>query len=320
MRVVFMGTPLFAVAPLMELAEHHDVVLAVTRPDAVRKRGRTLEPSEVKKTAQTLGIPVYETKRVTPELMDKIRELKPHVICVAAYGALLPQDLLDVATYGCVNVHASPLPHGRGAAPIQHAILDGERFAGVSIMRVELQLDAGPWCRQAMVPVGEKTCLELMSELSELGARELITALDDMQNGSVVWVEQDPREVTYAGKIDKRDLYLNPSDTAFKNKCRVQASLPSAPARVKVLNKDISVQKANVVSYDDAVFGAPDASLMLPGKLINKDKRVFLCCSDAALELLRVKPAGKQEMDASAWVRGLHLKANEGCVWTKVEG
>ncbi|MEE0026857.1 MAG: methionyl-tRNA formyltransferase, partial [Atopobiaceae bacterium] len=155
MRVVFMGTPDFAVPSLQEISKAHEVTLVVTRPDAVRGRGKRLEPSPVKRAAQTLGIPVLEAKRLSAEDVERVAQERPDVICVAAYGAILSDELLAIPPLGVVNVHASLLPKGRGAAPIQRAVLEGDEVAGVSIMRIVHDLDAGPYCRQASIPVGE---------------------------------------------------------------------------------------------------------------------------------------------------------------------
>ena len=224
MRIVFMGTPAFAVPSLRALAGAHDVRLVLTRPDAVRGRGKRLEPSAVKAAATELGIDVLETKRIT----------------------ILPDAVLEAAPLGCVNVHASSLPRWRGAAPIQRAILSGDARAGVSIMRVVHDLDAGAYCRQADVEVGEKSCPQVMGELAELGARELLAALDQMADGTAVWVEQDESKVTYAKKIEKAEMLLDPAATALDNRRRVQTSLDAAPARMAVAGKGVRVLAARV--------------------------------------------------------------------------
>ena len=136
MRVVFMGTPAFAVPSLRKLAAAHKVALVLTRPDAVRSRGKKLEPSPVKEAALELGLPVMEANRMTPEVLDALRAAEAEVFCVAAYGCILPDEVLTMAPLGCVNVHASLLPRWRGAAPIQRSILEGDAETGVSIMRI----------------------------------------------------------------------------------------------------------------------------------------------------------------------------------------
>ncbi len=294
MRIVFMGTPDFAVPSLRALAERHEVTLVVTRPDAVRGRGRKLVPSPVKAAALELGIPVLEASRADAVMVEAVVGAAPDVICVAAYGALLPDAILDCAPLGCVNVHASLLPRGRGAAPVQRALLEGEPVVGVSIMRLVQAMDAGPYCRQASLEVGEKTCAQVMEELAALGADELIAALEDMQAGRVVWTEQDDAQATYVAKVDKGEMFLDPADTAIVNRRRVQASLDAAPARFSLAGKGVRAIDARVSSKEVA-----------PGKVLVARRQVLLGCADASLELLRVKPDGKREMDVSAWAGGL---------------
>ncbi|NMF25427.1 methionyl-tRNA formyltransferase [Olsenella umbonata] len=295
MRIVFMGTPEFAVPSLRALAGAHDVRLVLTRPDAVRGRGRRLEPSAVKAAATELGIDVLETKRITDDVMAAIRAAEPDAIVVAAFGCILPDAVLTAAPLGCVNVHASSLPRWRGAAPIQRAILSGDARAGVSIMRVVHDLDAGAYCRQADVEVGEKSCPQVMGELAELGARELLVALRQMEDGTAEWVEQDESKVTYARKVEKAEMLLDPAATALDNRRRVQTSLDAAPARMAVAGRGVRVLAARVAGDDTS-----------QGEVIVRHGRVIAGCADGAIELLRVKPDGKREMDASAWAAGLH--------------
>lgn len=294
MRIIFMGTPEFAVPSLDRLAREHEVVLAVTRPDAVRSRGSALEPSPVKARAVALGIPVLETSRVTPAVLSAIRDARADVICVVAFGCILPDELLGIAPLGCVNVHGSTLPRWRGAAPVQRAILAGDERAGVSIMRIAHDVDAGAYCRQAEVEIGDKGCAELMSELAEVGSRELACALAQMEDGSATWVEQDSSLVTHAAKITKEEMRLDPSDTVRANARRVQASTDAAPARLELSGRGL---RALVARRADDALGEGDV-------MVDRG-RVVLGCADGALELLSVKPDGKREMAASAWAAGL---------------
>ena len=291
MRVVFMGTPDFAVPSLRALAAAHDVTLVLTRPDAVRGRGKRLEPSPVKDAATELGIDVLETNRITPEALDRIKAARPDIICVAAYGCILPDSVLDVAPLGCVNVHGSPLPRWRGAAPIQRAVLEGD------------ELDAGAYCRQATTPVGEKSCPVLMAEVAELGATELLAALDDIEAGRATWVEQDESQVTYAKKIDKAEMRLDPADPAAANLRRVRASLDAAPARLTVCGKGVR-----------ALDARPSDADVDAGSVLVRKGRVHLGCADGAIELIRVKPDGKREMDVASWAAGLR---GEDLTWCR---
>ena len=299
LRVVFMGTPDFAVPSLELLAERHDVALVLTRPDAVRGRGRALVPSPVKARALELGIAVVETSRITPEVMDRLRDASPDVVCVAAFGCILPDEVLELAP--CVNVHASLLPRWRGAAPVQRSILAGDERTGVSIMQIGHGVDTGAYCAQASTPVGEKGTEELTAELARLGAELLVDTLPSVLDGTAAWVEQDEALVTHAAKIAKAELALDPTDPARENALRVQASGDTAPARCAVAGRGVRVCAARSAEKD-----------VVPGAVTVEHGRVWLGCTDGALELLCVKPDGKREMEASAWAAGLR---GDGLTW-----
>lgn len=305
MRVLFMGTPNFAVPSLEALNKNFDVVAAVTRPDAVRGRGKKLVPSPVKVAAQERQIPVIETSRITPEVLQQLKDLAPDVICVAAYGALLPDSVMEIAP--TVNVHGSLLPRWRGAAPIQRAILAGDERAGVSIMQVVHELDAGDYSLTGSVEIADKPAPILMDELAQLGADLLVDALNAMEAGTLEWQAQDESLVTYAQKIAKQEMALDPALTAADNARKVQASMDAAPSRAVVAAKALRVMRARVSRQPEAVE---------PGRVALVHKALLLGCSDGALELLEVKPDGKREMDAAAWARGLHDVKN--ATWEKI--
>ena len=305
MRVLFMGTPNFAVPSLEALNKNFDVVAAVTRPDAVRGRGKKLVPSPVKVAAQERQIPVIETSRITPEVLARLQDLNPDVICVAAYGALLPDSVMEIAP--TVNVHGSLLPRWRGAAPIQRAILAGDERAGVSIMQVVHELDAGDYSLTGSVEIADKPAPVLMDELAQMGADLLVDALKAMEAGTLEWQAQDESLVTYAQKIAKQEMALDPALTAADNARKVQASMDAAPSRAVVAGKALRVMRARVSRQPEAVE---------PGRVALVHKALLLGCSDGALELLEVKPDGKREMDAAAWARGLHDVKN--ATWEKI--
>lgn len=294
MRIVFMGTPEFACPSLSAVSKSHDVVRVVTRPDAVRGRGKRLEPSPVKALAGELGLAVTEASRMMPEVMDELRAAKADLCVVAAYGCILPDELLEMFPLGCVNVHASLLPRWRGAAPIQRAVLEGDELAGASIMRVVHELDAGAYCAQVSTAVAGKTSSELLDELGRLGAEALVEAIGRIADGTAVWTEQDESLVTYAHKIEKAEMRLDPADGALANVRRVLASTDAAPARCEVAGKGVRLMRAR--TCDDALAA---------GEVLVSHGRVALGCADGALEVLDVKPDGKREMQASAWAAGL---------------
>lgn len=305
MRVLFMGTPNFAVPSLEALDKNFEVVAAVTRPDAVRGRGKKLVPSPVKVAAQEREIPVIETSRITPEVLAQLKDLAPDVICVAAYGALLPDSVMEIAP--TVNVHGSLLPRWRGAAPIQRAILAGDERAGVSIMQVVHELDAGDYSLTGSVEIADKPAPLLMDELAQLGADLLVDALKAMEAGTLEWQAQDESLVTYAQKIAKQEMALDPALTVADNARKVQASMDAAPSRTVVAGKALRVMRARASRQPEAVE---------PGRVALVHKALLLGCSDGALELLEVKPDGKRAMDAAAWARGLHDVTN--ATWEKI--
>ena len=303
-RVIFMGTPEFAVPSLSALAEACDVALVVTRPDAVRGRGRRLEPSPVKARALELGLPVLEASRMTPEALEALRAAAADVFCVAAYGCILPDEVLTMAPAGCVNVHASLLPRWRGAAPIQRSILAGDERTGVSIMRIGHGVDTGAYCAQASTTVAGKTATELTGELARLGAGLLVETLPAVVGGTAAWVEQDEALVTHASKISKAELMLDPADPAAENVLRVLASSDAAPARCTVAGRGARVTLARGGEKD-----------LASGEVAAARGRVLLGCAEGSLEVLRVKPDGKREMEASAWAAGLR---GDGLSWGRV--
>lgn len=331
MNIVYMGTPDFSVKPLQELHKHHKISLVITRPDAVRGRGKKLIPSPVKQCANALSLPVREATRFDDELISAVKACEPDVIVVAAYGCIIPDSVLALPRYTTLNIHASLLPRWRGAAPIQRAILSRDEVTGVSIMNVAHELDAGDFCRQASLKIGTQLLDELTDKLSALGARELLCALSDLDEHKLVWHKQSETDITYAQKIDKHELLLDPSLSAESNVVRIQASGDAAPARFMMGQKGVralvgcfvgdEVASANAASNTAASESAVSenaasesaasknavCSQHIPaGAVLIRNHRVFLGCASGTLELLRVKPDGKSAMSAHDWSLGLH--------------
>lgn len=331
MNIVYMGTPDFSVKPLQELHKHHKISLVITRPDAVRGRGKKLIPSPVKQCANALSLPVREATRFDDELISAVKACEPDVIVVAAYGCIIPDSVLALPRYTTLNIHASLLPRWRGAAPIQRAILSRDEVTGVSIMNVVHELDAGAFCRQASLKIGTQSLDELTDKLSALGARELLCALSDLEEHKLVWHKQSQTDITYAQKIDKHELLLDPGLSAESNLVRIQASGDAAPARFMMGQKGVralvgrfvgdevasanaassNAASANAVSENAASESADSknaarAEHIPAGAVLIRNHRVFLGCASGVLELLRVKPDGKSAMSAHDWSLGLH--------------
>lgn len=331
MNIVYMGTPDFSVKPLQELHKHHKISLVITRPDAVRGRGKKLIPSSVKQCAHALSLPVREATRFDEGLISAVKACEPDVIVVAAYGCIIPDSVLALPRYTTLNIHASLLPRWRGAAPIQRAILSRDEVTGVSIMNVVHELDAGDFCRQASLKIGAQSLDELTDKLSVLGARELLCALSDIEEHKLVWHKQSETDITYAQKIDKHELLLDPSLSAESNVVRIQASGDAAPARFMMGQKgaralvgrfvgdEVASENAssnttasesavseNAASESVASKNAVCLQHIPAGAVLIRNHRVFLGCASGTLELLRVKPDGKSAMSAHDWSLGLH--------------
>lgn len=308
MRVVFMGTPDFSATILSNLAQHHDVVAVYTRPDAVRGRGKTLEPSPVKKVAEHYGITVCTPRTLrNEEVQQELAAFAPDIICVAAYGVILPKAVLDVPQYGCLNVHASLLPRWRGAAPIEHAILAGDRKAGVCIMRMEEGLDTGAYCVCRAADIADKNTTELTGELADLGSQALLTALVHVERDAVDWIEQDSEQVTYASKIEKGELDLAPVDKTSVLCRKVQASSAAHPSRAMVAGRSVTVLALQAAGDQAAEITAGEVRFV--------EKRLFLGAFDGAVEIVLLKPDGKQAMDAKSFAAGVQGIKNNTVTW-----
>lgn len=299
MRVVFMGTPEFAVPTLERLAEETDLVAVFTRPDAISGRGKTARPSAVKTAAVDRGVPVFQPPSLRDaETQGQLAELRPDLLVVAAYGLILPQAVLDIPPLGPINIHASLLPRWRGAAPIQRAILAGDAETGVSIMRMEAGLDTGPYCRVARMPIGDASTTELTAALAVLGATTLSEALPDISSGTARWIQQEESLATYADKVTKADVAIGPELTAQTALRHIRASSDAAPCRIAVGDRRVTVISA---THGDM----SDVHELAPGTVRVAKAGVLLGVSDGAVLVTRLKPEGKGEMAAADWARGV---------------
>lgn len=301
MRIVFMGTPRFAAIILEKLAQNGQVVGVFTQPDAIRSRGKKLEASPVKQVALAQGIPVLEYATFKDnDALHQLEALRPDVVCVAAYGVLLPASVIEAPRYGCLNVHGSLLPRWRGAAPIERAILAGDAEVGVCIMQMEEGLDTGAYCLTRTVRADQLSAPELTIALAQLGAEALVRAIDLLESGSLEWTVQDEGQVTYAHKIEKGELDLDPALLAQEALLRVRASSENHPSKCTIGNKQVTIVSAALA--DDT---AAETESIAPGQVAFIAKRLYLGLADDALEVLEVHPSGKKRMSARDFAAGL---------------
>lgn len=299
MRVVFMGTPSFAVPSLDALHGAHDIVAVYTRPDAPKGRGRRLVASPAKEWALQKGIRVEQPPNLRDAAsIEVLRALRPDVIVVAAYGVILPPEVIDLPGVVCLNIHASLLPRWRGAAPVQRAILAGDTLTGVSIMRMEAGLDTGPWCLQVPTPVDEKTTDQLTGELAEIGAHALLEALGLIADERCAWTAQDESLVTYAAKVSASDVALAPEIPVVEALRRVRASGHTAPSRARIAGRRVVVVSASRSALDVA-----------PARVAH-EVWLTLGLADGALQVDTLIPEGRSAMPSEAFVRGARLAAD----------
>ncbi len=296
MRIVFMGTPAFAVPTLAALHEAgHTIVAAYTQPPRPAGRGKQLQPSAVQVEAEIRHIPVVSPASLrSAEAQAEFAALDADLAVVAAYGLILPQAILDAPRDGCLNVHASLLPKWRGAAPIQRAIMAGDATTGITIMRMEAGLDTGPMLAFARVPVEDKTAGELTQELAEIGAQLMVGTLIDLP--MLHPLSQDDAEASYAPKIDKAEARIDWSGDAEAIERQVRGLAPFPGAWFELDGERIKVLKAQVVARE----GKPGLTL---------DDALTIACRFAALRPLRLQRAGKPAMDVEAFLRGKAIPA-----------
>ncbi|MHB9002521.1 MAG: methionyl-tRNA formyltransferase [Coriobacteriia bacterium] len=300
MRVVFMGSPEFAVPSLSALAARHQVVAVYTQPDRVRGRGARTTPTPVKTGALALGLEVRTPETLRDErVQHEFAELRPEVVCVAAYGLILPKEVLVVPPHGCINVHASLLPRHRGAAPVHRAILQGDKETGVSIMRMEEGLDTGPFAAVRTVRIDDHDVASLTQILAEEGAEALLETLDAVENGTVAWIPQANENATYAAKVTDADVALDPSLKVNDALARVRASGSSARAKAVVCGVRLDIVRAARAT------NPPSAGHAHVGK-----RGLTLGFADGAIEALEVRPEGRGSMPAAAFACGIRTGPN----------
>jgi len=296
LRLVFMGTPDFAVPALEALfAAGHEIVCVYSQPPRPAGRGHRERPSSVHAAAEAHGIPVRTpTSLKSAEAQAEFAALGADVAVVAAYGLILPKPILEAPRLGCLNIHASLLPRWRGAAPIQRAILAGDRRTGVTIMQMDEGLDTGPMLLRHAVEIGRMSAGELHDELADLGAALIVKALKGLEAGTLTPTPQPPkRGVTYASKIDKAESRIDWGLSASDLGRLVRAFTPFPGAWFEYAGERIRVLEA------EAVGGLSKAK---PGTMI--DDRLTVACGKGFLKLRTVQRAGKGAMDAGAFLRG----------------
>ncbi|WP_027339155.1 methionyl-tRNA formyltransferase [Halonatronum saccharophilum] len=310
MRVVFMGTPDFAVSALESLCESDfiDLVGVVSQPDRRRGRGQKVKPTPVKKEAVKRGIEVFQPKKVsTPEGIDKLKEWNPDLIVVVAYGQILKKEVLDLPQYGCVNIHASLLPKYRGAAPIHRAIINGEKKTGVTTMLMDEGMDTGDAILMEEVEIGkEDTVGSLHDKLAELGADLIVKTLKAIDEGSASYQKQDDAKATYADKISKAEGEIDWSKGAIEIWNLIRGMNPWPGAYTYYKGDLLKLWESEVYNKTKEEEGANPGNVVK----VEDDLGIVIQTGKGQLLLTKVQPASKQRMSAADYLRG--YKINKG--------
>lgn len=298
MRILFMGTPDFAAEILKTLHEQEEIVGVFTQPGKPKGRGHNVTPSPVQVLAEELGLSCYTPATLRDgSALELMRELKPDLSVVVAYGKILPKDVLEFPRYGSVNIHASLLPRFRGAAPIQRAIIAGDRETGVTVQQMDEGLDTGDMLVVDKVTITpEDDFGTLHDKLIESGKRAIVETIKQIKEGILNPVKQPEEGAIYAAKIEKADAIIDFSKSSTELSCLIRGLSPIPMAQTKLGGKILKIASVRVVEYSGTAA---------PGTIIKSGKDgIVVACGDGALELIDVVPEGKRRMSATEFARG----------------
>lgn len=313
MKVIFMGTPEFSVGTLEALIEAgHEVVLAVTQPDKPKGRGGKMQYPPVKETALKYDIPVYQPKKIREEAcIEELRKYQADIMVVIAFGQILPQAILDMTPYGCVNVHASLLPKYRGAAPIQWAVINGEKVSGVTTMQMDAGLDTGDMLLKTEVVLDEKeTGGSLHDKLAEAGARLCVETLKGLEAHAITPEKQGESPTEYARMLDKSLGKIDWTRPAEEIERLIRGLNPWPSAYTDWTGKTMKIWEAQVINQEEARAAQQEAAK--PGTVVKVEKDGFLVRTGKdLLKVCALQIPGKKRMDAGAFLRGYQVEAGE---------
>ena len=304
MKLVFLGTPEFAVPAIERLASLHQMQEVWTQPDRPSGRGQKAAPPPVKRAALRLRLPVHQPEKIrAPEALERLRSLRPDAIVIVGYGKIIPQTILDLPHYGCINLHASLLPKYRGAAPVNWALIRGETQTGVTTMKIDAGLDTGPILLRREVAIEpEDDAVTLGRRLAAIGAPLVAETLDRLAAGSITPTPQDHTQATLAPMLKKEDGLLDWSLPAREIAWRVRGLVPWPGACTHFRGALLHIWKAKV---GQAFLPVPSATLSIDGK------RLLVACGSGTLELLEVQLEGKRRLAAADFLNGARVKPGE---------
>ncbi len=296
MKIIYMGTPDFAVAPLVEINSKYEVVLVVTQVDAKKGRGKKLAPPPVKVAAEELGLEVYQTENInSQESIEYLKSKDADIFVVASFGQILKKEVLDIPKFYPINIHASLLPKYRGAAPVNMAIINGEEVTGISIMKMGEGLDDGDVALMLDHNIGDENAEDLTKSLSNLGARAIMGFLAQHESGEVKFSPQDHSKSTYVGKINKSmgEIDFNSSSKSIVN--LIKGLYPQPGAFTKIGDAVLKIYSGKVVEY---------SGNEQPGTVISSKKELIIKTEDGAVSVEELQLPGKKRMDIVSFLLG----------------
>ena len=303
MKIVYMGTPDFAVPALEEIVKAgHEVGYVVSQPDAAKDRGKKLKPTQVKAKALELGLEVLQPEKIkgNDEFFQTLKAYAPDLIVVAAYGKLIPKNILDLPKYGCVNIHGSILPRWRGAAPIQWSVIAGDEETGVTLMYMAEGLDTGDMIAKAYTKTAGKTSGDLHDELAKLGAELLVSKLPDFENGNISAQKQNDEESCYAPMLSKKDGIMDFNKSAKEMECAIRGLSPW-PGAFTYLNGEIfKVWEAETLD---------EKTDKEPGSVLEVSKEgIRIATGDGILLAKMIQVPGKKKMYVQDYIKGNNIE------------
>ncbi len=310
MKIIFLGTPEFAIPSLEKLvASRHEILAVVTQIDKPSGRGNKLTPSPVKVFALKNNLKLLQYEKISRDGYEEIKALKPDIMITAAYGQILSQSIIDIPKFGIINVHASLLPKYRGASPIQSAIMNGETVTGVTIMQTEAGLDTGDILSVAKVNIGaEETAGELTERLANIGAELLLKTLDDIEFDELMPEKQQHTSATITSKIRKEDCLINWNKSAKEIKCLILGSSPDPMARTMLNDQLVKIARVRVNNEVHIPESAQNGEIIQPS---SAKTGVFVKCGQGVIELLEVQFPGGKLTSAKQLFGGRKLKIGE---------
>lgn len=306
MRTVFLGTPKWAAPYLPALRDAGaQVAMVISRPDRPRGRGRKLQPTPVRRTAEQMGLPVLQPEQVNArQVVEQLRELEPDLLLVVAYGGILAEPLLDLPRLAALNVHYSLLPKLRGPAPVQHALLQGMDVTGVTLQKMALEVDSGDILLQRQVPIADDDDSETLHEkLTGVGVELVRASLPRMECGDLPARPQDHREATFAPMLTKGDQRLDFSDSAVQLRNRIRALAPRPGAYCRLRDRRLKITMAEVVEQRGRQVGQAGTIVEM-----DSDRGPVVQTGEGLLVITRLQPEGSRQMTGAEWLRGARLE------------